>query len=177
MAKMKTYNVNVRLGGNILHSVPRNNITERELYLLAQIHGSDAIINQVEVGEVDVNEKILDFQLAREYGRKVVETNFSKVLLGYDEWLVATIEQEEQSMYERMEARNEAANVIEAAKQAAETKPAKQTKANATKQTAPAAQQTAATDDANANGDDANAATGDAAAGDANEEPANLSME
>jgi hypothetical protein len=176
MAKMKTYNVNVRLGGNILHSVPRNNVTERELYLLSQIHGSDAIIGQVEVGEVDVTEKLLDFQLAREYGRRVVETHFSKALLGYDEWLVATVEQEEQALYDRMEARNEAANVVEAAKQAAETKPAKQTRANTTRQTpAPAAEQTAATDDT-ANNDDANAA-GDNAAGDANEEPANLSME
>jgi len=163
MAKMKTYNVNVRLGGNILHSVPRNNITERELYLLSQIHGSDAIVDQKEVSEIDVSEKILDFQLAREYGRGVVERNFSKALVGFDDWLAATMEKEEQALAERMEARSNAVNVIqEVAAKPAATKPTKaQAKAAASTDNE---QSSNSNDDDDDSGDDANAKSDEGAA-------------
>lgn len=114
MATQKTFSFHIRLGGNILHSVPKNNVTESEMYILSQIHGSDAIISPKEIGEVEVNERVLNFQLARNYGRKIVEASFGKPLLGFEEWLSNTIEQEEQQLMERMEARQQAASEDEA---------------------------------------------------------------
>lgn len=53
---MKTYNCAVRLGGNMLHDVGKENVTSREIQLLQHIHGADSVINIVEVGERDVTD-------------------------------------------------------------------------------------------------------------------------
>jgi hypothetical protein len=82
---MKLFNCNVRLGGNLLHSVPKIGITEKELYLLRAIHGDDSIDNPRPAGEADIDERDHLFELARAYGRPLVEKTFQTVLTNFDE--------------------------------------------------------------------------------------------
>jgi hypothetical protein len=117
---MKLFNCNVRLGGNILHSVPKLNITEKELYLLRSIHGDDSIENPKVVGETDIDEHTHLFDLARVYGRERVEKVFHTVLTDFEAWLQNVMDTEEAEREERAKARKaeEEARKAEAAKQA-----------------------------------------------------------
>lgn len=41
---MKHYNCRVRLGGSVLHEVPKQNVSEIEINLFRAIHGQDAVV-------------------------------------------------------------------------------------------------------------------------------------
>jgi hypothetical protein len=118
---MKLFNCNVRLGGNLLHSVPKIGITEKELYLLRAIHGDDSIDNPRPAGEADIDERDHLFELARAYGRPLVEKTFQTVLTNFDQWLQEILDDEEDAREERAQERkaNEASRKNAAAAAAA----------------------------------------------------------
>ncbi len=106
---MNTYHCHVRLGGNILHTVPRFLVTEMELKLLRHIHGSDAVVDIKPAGETEVSERQELVRLARRYGpsendpnfadenqrrtgRQLVERCFGVKLDDFDDWLNEQLE-------------------------------------------------------------------------------------
>jgi hypothetical protein len=107
---MKLFNCNVRLGGNLLHSVPKIGITEKELYLLRAIHGDDSIENPRPAGEAEIEERAHLFELARVYGRPLVEKTFQTVLTNFDEWLQGILDAEEEEREERATVRKSTEN-------------------------------------------------------------------
>ena len=48
---MKLYDCKVRLGGNVINEVRKEKVTAPEVILLRAVHGDDAVIEIVEVGE------------------------------------------------------------------------------------------------------------------------------
>lgn len=118
---IKLYNCVVRLGGSLLHTVPKKRISGEEVRLLRHLHGDDAIDALKEVAattETTREEELND--LADRYsqdqtkfdGRRLVEKVFSVTLSSFDNWLaekeaneVARQEQNEElaAMYARAE--------------------------------------------------------------------------
>lgn len=106
---MNTYHCQVRLGGNILHTVPRVHVTEMELKLLRHLHGADAVVDVKAAGETEVSERQELVRLARRYGpsendpnyadenarrtgRQLVERCFGVKLDDFDDWLNEQVE-------------------------------------------------------------------------------------
>lgn len=70
---MKLFNCLVRLGGSVLHEVPKYDVTDMEIRVLQSIHGSDAVTRIKTAGEVKRTDKEEASRLADEYGGKRVE--------------------------------------------------------------------------------------------------------
>lgn len=97
-APVKVYNCVVRLGGSLLHTVPKERISGEEVRLLKAIHGDDAIANLKEIGHLDgwARDDELNM-LADRYsqepdkrdGRRLVEKVFGTLLTNFDAWLLA----------------------------------------------------------------------------------------
>lgn len=111
---MKVYNCIIKLAriNDIpTHTVPKENLTEKELFLLREIHGQDSVGDIVESGDVpEIDERFQLFSLAKAYGQKRVEEVFKKVLYGYEDWLMSQLAAEEEEMEQRARARQESAN-------------------------------------------------------------------
>lgn len=124
--KTEIYNIRVRHGGNMLHEIPKEKVTMKEIVLLRAIHGDDSVPDSLitPAGERDVNEKTELFHLAREYGsasdpahgKKLVEKVFSQPLIGFEAWLAEAIELEDMERAEQDEKRR--LSQIEARKEA-----------------------------------------------------------
>ena len=92
-APVKVYNCVVRLGGSLLHTVPKERISGEEVRLLKAIHGDDAIANLKEIGHLDgwARDDELNM-LADRYsqepdkrdGRRLVEKVFGTLLTNFD---------------------------------------------------------------------------------------------
>lgn len=121
---MKLYNCEVRLGGSLLQTVPRQRVSEKELDLLRRIHGADALANVTPVGEVEIVERDELLRLARAYNKQKVEECFQVRLDEFDAWLMETIENEEAMREDRRGAVAMAAAAAETAKSAAKQSPA-----------------------------------------------------
>jgi hypothetical protein len=95
MARLKFYNCHVRHAGNMLHTIPRNDVSAKELVLLRSIHGDDALDRVSPAGEkrVDMDEHYLE--LARTYGRQKVEQVLGVSLANFDFWLQDRLEDEQ----------------------------------------------------------------------------------
>lgn len=117
MESVKVYDCTVRLGGGLLHTVPKSRISAQEIRLLKHIHGDDAIVGVKELGHLDgwtVNEELNS--LAERYsqepdkrdGVKMVEKVFGVVLSDFDSWLLAREEERE-----RQEAETEVLQAME----------------------------------------------------------------
>ena len=101
---VKVYNCVVRLGGSLLHTVPKERISGEEVRLLKSIHGDDAIANLKEIGHLDgwARDDELNM-LADRYsqepdkrdGRRLVEKVFGTLLTNFDAWLLAKEEERE----------------------------------------------------------------------------------
>jgi hypothetical protein len=91
---MKLFNCQVRLAGNMLHSVPRYGISEREIRMLRSMHGDDAVVEVKEVGESDRSERDILNELAARYGRTRVEGLFGVSLDNFQEWLDSQLNDE-----------------------------------------------------------------------------------
>ena len=94
---VKVYNCQVRLGGNILHSVPKIRISGEEIRLLKSLHGDDAIHEVREIGTLDGWSRTQELNdLADRYssdpdridGRKLIEKVFGITLDSFDDWLM-----------------------------------------------------------------------------------------
>jgi aminoglycoside phosphotransferase (APT) family kinase protein len=90
---MKVYDAQVRLAGNMLQTVPRYRITEREIRLLRTIHGADAVTDIKEVGDTDASEESILNELAGRYSKKRVEQIFNVSLDNFEQWLDEQLEQ------------------------------------------------------------------------------------
>lgn len=56
MPKFKLYSCKLRLEGSVLNEVPKDEITAAEIMMFRGLHGADAIVNIVEVGEKSVSD-------------------------------------------------------------------------------------------------------------------------
>lgn len=84
---MDMYNCRVRLGGNVLHDVPRTEISEKEIHLLRDLHGADAVFDMRKVATIVRDEADELMELAKTYGRPKVEACFKVKLDGFDTWM------------------------------------------------------------------------------------------
>lgn len=133
---MKTYDcevvVTVDKSGNPLHTIQRKSVTETELKVLRHIHGHDQVRKIKEAGEIDREERQELLRIARRYGDsggmvdirehpglKLVYKVFQVELHEFDNWLVETIEQEEQDRQERLQASEQRFNRQQAEREAA----------------------------------------------------------
>ncbi len=74
---MQFYDATVRLGGNVIHEVPRTNLTAPEVVVLQAIHGGvEAVVNiePVRSGKIDMNME--RDRLIQKYSPKVVSEVF-----------------------------------------------------------------------------------------------------
>ena len=94
---VKFYNCMVRLGGSLLHTVPKQRISGEEVRLLKHLHGDDAIVELREVGiaqdwtrneELNVLADRYSSEPDKKDGRKLVEKVFSITLDDFDTWLM-----------------------------------------------------------------------------------------
>lgn len=112
MAKIKVdlFDASLRLGGNLLHEVPRAKITQKEITLLRAMHGEDSVVNIKRIGEVEVDDREELLLLARKYsntsdemsGKRLVEKVLSLPLPEFADWLAEQHEYEEMEIRERM---------------------------------------------------------------------------
>ncbi len=121
MSTVKYYNCQVRLGGSLLHTVPKKRITGEEVRLLKHLHGDDSIVELKEVGAAtdETREEVLN-ALADSYssepdkrdGRKLVEKVFGVTLDDFDSWLMTKeiAEEERQDEARALSAINAQAN-------------------------------------------------------------------
>lgn len=99
---MRIINCAVILGdGEVLHTVPKQRVTELELRILRVIHGGDRITNIQHIGDIHATEQSEHLELAKKYGRKIVEDTFGVELIGFDDWLNAKLDQREVERTER----------------------------------------------------------------------------
>jgi hypothetical protein len=84
----------IRTGGNIGHTVNRDNLTDYEIRILKRIHGQDAVVNVVQTGEVEREKRDEYLRLARFYGVANVEKVFNVVLDEFSEWIDAKLDEE-----------------------------------------------------------------------------------
>lgn len=94
IVRMKFYNCHVRHAGNMLHTIPRNRVSQKELVMLRAIHGDDALDRVAVIGEakIDMDEHLM--QLARTYGRGRVEKVLNVSLDHFDFWLQSKLDDE-----------------------------------------------------------------------------------
>lgn len=121
MSTVKYYNCQVRLGGSLLHTVPKTRITGEEVRLLKHLHGDDSIVELKEVGVAtdESRDEVLN-ALADSYssepdkrdGRKLVEKVFGISLNDFDSWLMnrEIAEEERQEQQRALQAMNQQAN-------------------------------------------------------------------
>jgi len=94
---VKFYNCQVRLGGSLLHTVPKERISGEEVRILRSLHGDDSIVELREVGKAGnwTRQEELN-SLADRYssepdkrdGRRLVEKVFGVALDDFDTWLM-----------------------------------------------------------------------------------------
>lgn len=99
----------VRHAGEIGHTIRRDNITEFEIRILKRLHGSDAVVDIVQTGEVERTENDEHKRLARFYGLATVEKVFNVVLDDYSDWIGKTLDEEHEARDAAQAARDEAA--------------------------------------------------------------------
>jgi hypothetical protein len=109
------FDCEVRLGGNINHTVTLKGVSIYEISLLRAIHGEDSVPSRdmKSVGVKDIDSLDEMHRLSRKYantsdamsGKRLVERTFNTVLHGYENWLAETSELEEM---EREEAQRKA---------------------------------------------------------------------
>jgi hypothetical protein len=93
--KVQMFNCEVRHGGDVMHSLAKEGISQREIRVLKAIHGSDAVVQVKEVGEREINEQEEAYELALRYsktmnprhGVALVERVLNADMSGFDAWM------------------------------------------------------------------------------------------
>lgn len=70
---MKYFNCRVRLGGSVLHEVPKQNVSEIEINLFRAIHGPDSVVGIKRHCETAISQEDELRRLGDIYGDPVVE--------------------------------------------------------------------------------------------------------
>jgi hypothetical protein len=125
---VKMFDCEVRHGGDILHSMVKRNVTDREMRVLKAIHGDDAVVNVKEVGAKDVDQREEAFELAVRYsktsnprhGKTLVQKVLGVSLDGFERWLADREELAEMERRERREKAQRESAEFAAARDAAE---------------------------------------------------------
>ncbi len=128
MEKVMTYDCELRHGGDLMHSMMKPGVSQREIRVLRAIHGEDAVVNVKEAGEKEINQREEAFELALRYsktsnprhGKALVERVLSIQLEGFDKWLQERAELQEMELKERLEKSQREAVRFNAAREAAE---------------------------------------------------------
>jgi len=92
--KFTIHTATIRHAGNTGHTINRSDLTDYELRLLRRVHGQDAVVNIVQTGEDERDERGEYLRLARFYGVGVTEKTFSVVLDEFTEWVDAEMSSE-----------------------------------------------------------------------------------
>ncbi len=79
---MQHYKALVRLAGNILHEVPKDNLTAPEIILLRFIHGDDAVVSIKKFSPSGKKNKVNQKQETERLKMKYGEQKFSQVFGG-----------------------------------------------------------------------------------------------
>ena len=79
------FNATLNHAGNILHGIPLNGISARELKFLRKVHGDGNIGGVVKVAEHEVDEREHFFQIARKYGSHEDMTKQERVVKQLEE--------------------------------------------------------------------------------------------
>ena len=123
------FDIELRHGGDLLHSIPMHGVTSREMRILRRIHGEDAVANMKEAStrEVDETEELYEFcvkyskSLDPRAGRALVERVFNVELDGnFEKWLIERDELAQLEAQERMEKSQRDAALFTRAREAAE---------------------------------------------------------
>jgi len=109
----QVFDIEVRHGGDLNHSMPMKGVSDREIRLLRAIHGDDGVVNVKEAGEKMIDSQEELYELCGRYsktmnprgGRALVERVFGVELRGLDKWLA---DREELAEMERQERRQKA---------------------------------------------------------------------
>lgn len=97
---MKILNCTIRLGGELLHTVPKERVSEREIRLLKHIHGSDAVVDVKHIGDIEVPANDEYKRLARFYSLKAVEECFDVRIDDFADWLESQLAHEDAKRFE-----------------------------------------------------------------------------
>lgn len=73
---MQIFNCKVRLNGNVLHEVPRLEVSAAEVILLQHIHGNDAVVGLKHINDDQRTNSFERNRLAEIYGEKRVKEVF-----------------------------------------------------------------------------------------------------
>jgi hypothetical protein len=74
---MKLYDCQVRLSGNINHSVPKFKCSDLEILMLRHLHGNDSVVHIRSAGSDDKRSEMDEYKhLAGIYGQEKVEALF-----------------------------------------------------------------------------------------------------
>lgn len=65
---MQVFNADIRLAGVLTNVVQKRGLTAPEVYVLRRIHGNDAVVNLVHVGDTEVDDDEERDRLNYEYG-------------------------------------------------------------------------------------------------------------
>lgn len=123
MTKVKLYDCEVRLHGDIMHTLWKFGITNGEIRVLRDIHGNNSVVNITESGEKEVNEMEELYALAVKYSKDIdprpgiarVERLFGVRLQGFDAWNELRYEQQEERRREaQQKAQAKAARYMQA---------------------------------------------------------------
>lgn len=128
MVEVPTYKIEVRLGGDIIHTIWKEGVTQKEITLLRAIHGQGGVAHIEETGKKLVNEREELYELACTYsktldpswGIKLVQSVFNTNLDGFSDWRIAREDAVEQERYERQQKANQEAARLSRARDAAE---------------------------------------------------------
>lgn len=129
--KVKVYTCEVRHGGNIMHSQPKDGVTNREIRVLRAIHGDDGVVNVKETGEREVDQTEEAYELALKYakssqrpkqGARLIERVLNVNMDGFDKWLTERRQFEDMLREERLQESQREAARFSAAREAAEAK-------------------------------------------------------
>lgn len=105
--KLDYMNCTVRLGGNLLHEVGKENVSNLELKVLRKIHGNDAVVNVQRISSKEADELEEAYRLARIYGKKVVEDTLKVSLDDFEDWMQLQMEEEQRQRDEAAKKRQE----------------------------------------------------------------------
>lgn len=127
--KVPVFNCEVRHGGNVMQSLVKKGVTDREIRVLRHIHGPDGVVNVNQSGEAEIDQVGELYDLASRYavsftepqsGKVIVERALNVSIRGFDEWLMAQEESKESARQEqRAQAQKDAAK-FQRARDAAE---------------------------------------------------------
>lgn len=126
--EVKVFNCEVRLNGDLLHTIQKNGITDREIRVIRAIHGNGGVAKVEPAGTARINEQEELYELAIKYSKNInpahgvnrIEKIFGVQLNGFTEWNMAREDEQERIRDELHQKQNAEAARLSAARERAE---------------------------------------------------------